>query len=113
MSLDQEIQAATGAARLRRKQLEIAIRQLTQRTRVARRLFCDAQGQVTADAANFFAEIARQAGMNRRGFVTDPRLRDYRDGAQDLVRIIIDSLALDGRRLEHLRQQLHSIDAKG
>lgn len=110
MSLEHEIQGVIGRAGSQREKLRRRINWLTRRTMDAQALFLDGKGQVRPEAARFFSDIAREAGMNREGFVPDPRLRDYRDGGQHMVRYILDSLKLDAKRLDHFQKQLNRLE---
>lgn len=102
--------AATGAARGQRAAMKRTIAKVMRRTRVARALFLDEQGQVTGDGAKLIADLAREAGMNRRGYVPDADMRLFRDGGQHIVRYLIDLLALDTRQIDNLSKQLEEID---
>lgn len=110
MSLSAEMQAAIGAARQNRAGLKHMAARLSRRTGRARRLFLDQDGNVTDDAAALFADIAREAGMNRRGFVPDAELRLFRDGGQHIVRYIIDLLAINPRQIDTLHRKLEGIE---
>lgn len=110
MSLEHEVQALIGHAEAQRRKLTGRINWLTRRTMNAQALFLDDKGELRPEAVAFFSDIAREAGMNREGFVHDPRLRDFRDGGQYIVRYVMDSLKLDARRLRHFQQQLNKLE---
>lgn len=106
MSLRAELNAAVGAAQTRRAAIKRTIARLSRRTSVARRLLLDGNGNVTDDAAKFIADLAREAGMNRRGYVPDAELRLFRDGGQHIVRYMIDLLALNRDQIDNLRRKM-------
>ncbi len=110
MSLKADMQAAIGAAQENRAALKRITARMSKRTGPARRLFLDKNGNVTDDAAALFADLARQAGMNRRGFVPDAELRLFRDGGQHIVRYLIDLLAINPRQIDTLHRKLEGIE---
>lgn len=110
MSLKADMQAAIGAAQENRAALKRITARMSKRTGPARRLFLDKDGNVTDDAVALFADLAREAGMNRRGFVPDAELRLFRDGGQHIVRYLIDLLAINPRQIDTLHGKLEEID---
>lgn len=106
MSLNAELMAAIGQAQGNRAKVKRRIATMMQRTRVARSLFLTPEGALTDDAVKLFGDLARQAGMNRRGFLPDAELRLFQDGARSLLLYMIDMLALDADKLTDLQRRL-------
>lgn len=108
MSLSNEARAMAGRAKGVRATTKRKIAGLLSKHRTARQLFLDEQGEVTPDAARFFNDLAREAGMGKRGPLTDEQLRELR-GASHMVSYIIDLLALPENKLMNLQRQLEAL----
>lgn len=108
MSLDAEVRSATAKARGLRAGMRRKIARMMDKHRVARRLFLNEQGEVTADAAQFLNDLAREAGIGKRGILTDEQLRELR-GASHMVGYTLDLLALPENKLINLQRQLEAL----
>jgi hypothetical protein len=73
---------------------------------------CDEHGKLTPDGEMLIAMLAREAKLNRHGFIGDGERRLFDLGAQHMVRLLMDWTQLDSGRLARLQQQL-SDDLKG
>jgi polyhydroxyalkanoate synthesis regulator phasin len=108
MSLESEVRSATAKANNLRVQVRRKIANMMGKHRVARRLFLDEQGEVTPDAARFLNDLAREAGIGKRGPLTDEQLRELR-GASHMVGYVLDLLALPENKLMNLQRQLEAL----
>ena len=112
MSLDHEISALVAdgeKAKARIARVAASIGAMTRLQSDARALFLDADGEVRADAARFFAHLAAHADVaGIRGPVSDSELREAL-GAQRMVRLILKSLHLDTARLRRLQTLLNTL----
>lgn len=83
---------------------------LTARHGRYRRLFRGEDGELTPDAAAFFAEIAKRGRVHDSSFHTDPREHARREGARELALYLMSGLELDGAKLAALTRQLREQD---
>ncbi len=109
MSLNLDAMAAAERAKKARDSMRRRIMRLLGKHQVMRRLFLDEHGEVTPDAARFLSDMAREAGMGKRGQLSDEQLREAR-GAAHMVRYIIDVLALPEHKLRNLQHKLEALN---
>lgn len=108
MSLSNEARAMAAKAKGNRAATKRRIARLLGKHRAARSLFLNELGEVTADAAQFLNDLAREAGIGKRGVLSDEQLRELR-GASHIVTYIIDLLALPENKLMNLQRQLEAL----
>lgn len=112
MSLDHDIgvmMADAATARVRIARVAAAIGGMTRLQADARALFLDEAGEVRPEAARLFAHLAGHADVaGIRGPVSDAELREAL-GAQRMVRLLLSSMQLDGRRLRRLQSILTTL----
>lgn len=109
MSLNLDAMAAAARAKTARDSMRRRIVRLLDKHSVVRRLFLDEQGEVTADAARYLNDLAREAGIGKRGPLTDEQLREAR-GAAHIVRYTLDMLALPEHKLRNLQHKLEALN---
>ena len=98
---------AGGVVETLRRQIEA----LVAPWRVVRRLFTDpATGELTADAVDFFARLARTCHVDGSAYHPDAREHARREGRREVALEIMGQLQLDQKRLAALVEQTRQED---
>lgn len=91
-------------------QLRRMIDRLQSRYRLAARVFCGADGNVTPAAAEWLRRLARDNYVEGGGFDRDPYQNAYNDGRRSLAIEILSSTRIDAERLGALTKMERETD---
>jgi hypothetical protein len=105
-----EIKQAAQQLKRNKGAIRRSIDKLSARQGVYRRLFFGADGNIKPDAAIFFDEFAKMAGMGVPGFSSDPVVMGRLSGARDMFLHMLSGLDLDQAEIGDLEVQLRKLE---
>lgn len=110
MSFRADLQIKQQQATARRIQMQRMLARYGRAWRISKDLFIGSDGDLTDNAAAFFALLADEAGMNKRhAFNPDRDAEIYRAGQERMVHFIIDMMQLSGAQIEQLQRKLGAL----